>query len=224
MHVLRSFLYPFGGRFDSFGFGIQAALIHQPTATILGPLGLSARMRLWSGRGFDISAWGTASLNTLSAAELKNSPFGRDVYTLGLEMRKDLRFFYVENILAYSAPGTASEKLGRVSYTHKYGGVINAAVHAGASLSIVKAGAFAEIDLADYYQFEGGAFGKFDSGRYRLVSVGPEAVVRLGDVAIGAYGKFLISSPKDVDYNMLGNLMGPGAGQASLGARASYHF
>ncbi len=224
MHLLRSFLYPFGSKQDSFGFGIQASLIQQPAATILGPLGLSARVRLWSGRGFDIAAWGECSLNTLSAAELKNSPFGRDVGTFGLEMRKDLRFFYVENVLGYSLPGSAKETIGRVEYKYGYGGVMHVAVHTGVTLAFIKLGGFADIYLADYYQAQGGAFPLFDTGRYRLVSAGPEATLRIENLAVSAYGKFLLSAPEDVEFDSLGNLMGAGSGQASLGARLSMHF
>jgi hypothetical protein len=227
IHTIQSFLYPFGGNRDSFGIGLEGSLIQQPAGTIMGPLGLSARLRLWSGRGFDVSAWGSLALNTLSAEELKNSPFGRDVPTLGLELHKDLSNFYIQNVLSYSFAGSADASIGKVTYTHDYGSVINAAVHAGASVWIFKVGGYAEVYLADYYRVSGGALtgaDAFDTGRYRLVSAGPEASVRIHNVALSMYGKFLLSAPQDVQFNSLGNLMGPGSGQASLGTRVSIYF
>lgn len=227
IHSLQSFLYPFGGNRDSFGIGLEGSLIEQPAGTIMGPLGLSARLRLWSGRGFDVSAWGSLALNTLSAEELKNSPFGRDVPTLGLELRKDLSFLYIQNVLSYSLAGSAQASIGKVNYTHEYGSVVNAAIHTGVSLWIVKVGGYAEIFLADYYRVSGGALSgseAFDTGRYRLVSAGPEASIQIRDVALSLYGKFLLSAPQDMQFDSLGNLMGPGTGQASIGTRLSVYF
>ena len=223
MSVLQSFLYPFGGKASSFGFGIEASLINQPNVTLMGPLSVSARYRLWSGRGFDVGIWGTASLNTLSAEELKNSRFGRDVSTLGLSMRKDVDYFYVENFLSYSGSGEASKSIGRVSYNYQYGGVVNAQIHAGATFGFLKAGAYSEIFLADYYRVSGGAY-TYDSGRYRIVSAGPEVTARFKNFLVTVYGRFLVNAPADIDFDALGNLMGPGSGQGSLGLRASLQF
>jgi hypothetical protein len=227
VHSIQSFLYPFGGKRNSFGIGLEGSLIQQPSRTIMGPLGLSARLRLWSGRDFDVAAWASAALNMLSADELKNSPFGRDVFTVGVDLRKDLSFFYINNVLSYSSGGSADATIGRIAYNYDYGDVIHAGIHAGASLWIFKLGAYAEVFLADHYRVSGGAWSgdeALDTGRYRMVSAGPEASVRIRDFAISAYGKFLLSAPEDVQFDSLGNLMGPGSGQTTLGARVSVYF
>ena len=156
MHLVRSFLYPFGKQDDSIGIGIEAGVIKKLDTTVMGPLELSGRMRIWSERGFDIGAWAVWSLNTLSAAELKNSPFGRDVGTVGLQMRKDLKWFYIENLLGYSFSGTAVQSIGKIDYTYSYGGVVSALVHPGLSIGGLKLGPFAELFLADYYRVSGG--------------------------------------------------------------------
>ena len=52
----------------------------------MGPFGISARLKVWGQRDFDFGVWSTASLNVLSNEELKKSPFGRDIYTLGITL------------------------------------------------------------------------------------------------------------------------------------------
>lgn len=223
MHSIQSFLYPFGSARAPLGIGIEASLIGRPDATQMGPLSLSARLRLWTYRGFDIGGWGVASLNTLSSEELKNSPLGRDVTTLGLSMRKDLKHAYVENFLSLSFPGEATARVGSIDYTHGFGQVWNVSAHAGAALSKLKLGAYAEIALADYYRVNGGAFA-FDSGRYRILSAGPELSWLDRDFSVTLAGRFLLDSTRDASFDYLGNIMGQGVSQGNVSATVGLYF
>ena len=183
----------------------------------MGPLNLSARMRLWSSRGFDVGAWAVASLNTLSAEELKQSPYGRDVYSAGLSMQKDLSHFYVENLLGITSQGSSSQSVGNINYTYNYGSVVNVKVRAGGKLGMFHLGGFGELFLADYYRVSGGAF-QFDSGRYELTSGGPEVTLEGDNWSVGVYGRFILQSTQDATFDYLGNIMGQGVGQGSIGA------
>jgi hypothetical protein len=227
MHVFQSFLYPFGGESDAFGIGLEGSLIGtddgRESRTQAGPLSLSARTRLWSGRGFDIGAWGVASFNTLSADELKESSLGRDVVTLGLSMRKDLAFLYVENFLSFTPGGTVKEKLALQEVTHEFGNTVNVSSHVGASVGKLKAGGFAEVYLADFHRITVGEFHD-DPGRYRLVAAGPEVTWRESNFAFSVAGRFLLNSTRGVGFEELGNVMGQGTGQGSLSGTVSVFF
>ncbi len=223
MHVLQSFLYPFGNDRVPLGFGIEASMINLESETLTGPLSLSARMRLWSKRGFDIGAWGVASLNTLSAEELKRSPIGRDVSTVGLSMTKDINFFYVENLLSITFGSKSKSKLSNYEYTYHYGNVINADIHAGARIKKLKIGGFVGFGLADYFKVDGPDFA-YDTGRYRLVTVGPEVVWREKDFSVSLTGRFMANSSKEVNFDQLGNIMGQGVGQGSVSGAFHVYF
>jgi hypothetical protein len=223
MHVLRSDLYPFGSDESPIGIGIEASLVNRPSGSLMGPLSLSARARVWSSRGFDIGAWGVASLNTLSAEELKNSQYGRDAVSAGLSMRKDLRFFSVENYLGYTADSTSTQKIGNVEYTYDYGSVITASTHPTLLFGNFRLGGFVEINLGDYYRVKGGAF-NYDPGRYRIVSGGPELQFDTGSYAIGLSGRYLINATRDASFDSLGDLMGPGVAQGNVTATLSVYF
>lgn len=228
MHLIQSYLYPFGGEEASVGVGIEASLVSSGSGSDagsrMGPLGVSTRMRLWSGRGFDIDAWGNISLNTLSADELKNSPVGRDVGSLGLAMRKDLRFFYVENILGYSFPGSADYPIGPYTYQYAYGGVVSASARAGTVIGPVEWGGFAEFALADYFRVSGPGLPSQDTGRYRVLTAGPEFSFRSGEFQAKLSGRWMVNASKDVNYDTLGNLLGQGMGQGGVSASLGVLF
>lgn len=223
MHVIQSFLYPFGNDRTPLGLGIEASFIGRPHGGEAGPLSLSARMRLWSGRGFDIGSWGVVSLNTLSADELKHSPIGRDVTTLGLSMRKELSLLYVENLLSLTLDSDSRQKIGSIEYTYSFGKVVMAAVHTGVSVWRLKLGGYAEVYLADYFRVSGGAF-PWDSGRYRIISGGPELAWISSGFSVALTGRFLLNATQDANFDYLGNIMGPGVSQGSLGGSVSFYF
>ena len=198
-------------------------MISRPGVTESGPLGLSAKVRLWSGRGFDVGIFGSASLNVLSAEELKNSPYGRDVFTLGISMRKDLKRLYVENFISCTFAGKSKRTVGRVEYQYDYGDIYVAKIRAGARLGEFDLGGFAELSLAQNFRVSGGAFTS-DLGRYRIFAMGPELTYQQEDFMVGVSGRFLVDSTRGANFDNLGNLMGPGVAQGGVQLSASVLF
>ncbi len=223
MHSFHSYLYPFGGTNSPFGLGIEMAFVKSSSAFLAGPLGLSARLRIWSSRSFDVGIWGVAHLNTLSAEEMKNSPFGRDIGTFGISFRKSFKYGYVENLVSLSTPGKSQQAVGLVNYTYDYGTVVQAKIRAGVKLAYVSLGLFGEIHLADYFRVSGGAFG-YDSGRYRILSAGPEVTMTFDQFQFGLQGRMLASATNGANFSYLGNLLGIGTAQGGIGASASILF
>jgi hypothetical protein len=223
MHSVKSFLYPFGSDRVPLGIGIEASLLGLEKSTQSGPLEVSARMRLWSGRGFDVGLWGTASINMLSAEELKNSPFGRDVGTVGLSMRKDLNHFFVENFVSLSFDGTSKRSMGLVDYTYSYGKVANISSHVGFKLGKLTLGGFGELFLSDYFRVSDGV-ADYDSGRFRVMSVGPEISWKEKNYQVTVSGRFLADATQDANFDYLGNIMGAGVAQGCITAGVSLFF
>ncbi len=223
MHSVVSDLYPFGGMNAPFGFGIEASLVRDSKGSHMGPLGLSMKLRAWTIRDFAIGFWANASLNTLSADELRNSPFGRDVVSAGISMRKELKHLYVENRIGISFAGDASHHLGKVDYTYDYGHVWDVQVKAGARIWKFDLGLYGEVHLADHLRVSGGAF-NYDSGRYRIVSGGPEVAFRTDDMVATVFGRFLVDATKGANFDYLGNLLGAGVAQGGVGASLGFFF
>lgn len=223
MHLLHSHLYPLGGKKTRFGLGIEFSLIQGPHGSNMGPLGLSAHFRLFQVQGFEMALWGIAHLNTLSADELKQSPYGRDVGTLGFSIRKNGKSFYIENYTSVAFGGSSNQKVGLVEYKYSYGSVFDVKIRAGVRTWKIDAGGYAELHLADYFKVNGGAF-SLDTGRYRIFSVGPEANLQMDDFVFSLLARFLVNSTKNASYDFLGNLMGPGVSQGSVGASVKMIF
>jgi hypothetical protein len=222
-HVIRSDLYPFGDHRSTLGIGIEGSLIQGVDRTWMGPLGVSGRMQLWSGRGFDVGAWGQATLNVLSSEEFKNSALGRDATSVGLSMRKDLRFLTIDNRIGYTLASEAEQKIGNVTYRHEFGSIVLASVSAAARVKGFRIGGFAELNLADDYRVTGGAF-PFSSGRYRLLSGGPKISYETLDFVATFSGRLLLDSTPGVNLDYLGNLLGQGAGQGAWIASMGVFF
>lgn len=217
MHTLESYLYPFGSDANPIGIGIGLSIASMAEKSQLGPLSLSGRGRIWSARGFDIGLWGELALNTLSNEELKNSAYGRDVVTLGLSMRKDANYYYIENLLGLSLPGTIDQKIGNINYKYEFGALTTAKVRAGGRYKGFAIGGFGEILLSDYFKSSGGEH-SYDSGRFNIVSAGPEASFTMSDLTLTLYGRFILSRTNDATYDTVGNLMGVGVGEGFVGA------
>lgn len=224
MHVLQSYLYPFGTRRIPLGIGIEASFIQRPTASQMGPLSLSARMRLWTVRGFDIAGWGVTSLNTLSNEELKSSPVGRDVLTVGLSMERVLDRFFVENSLSYTFKSSAEQTIANVPYKHDFGGTVSAKVQGGLRAWKFRIGGYAELLLADYYRLSGDDMDFVDIGRYRILAGGPEISWVDESFRVTLAGRLKLDSTREANFDHLGNIMGQGAAQGSLGASVSLNF
>lgn len=223
MHVLQSYLYPFGSDRVPLGIGIEASFIGRSQRLQAGPLGLSARLRLWSGRGFDVGAYASAALNTLSNDELKNSPIGRDVATAGVVMAKDFNHGYVENSVSLSTSGKTREKIGAVDNTYEFGEVVQGTVRAGAKYSKLRIGGFADVILGDYFRVVT-INDRIDSGRYRVFSGGPEVSWTEKDFAFGLSGRYLLDSTRNANFDYLGNILGQGAAQGSVTGNVSLFF
>lgn len=224
MYSIQSFMYPFGNSKNAFGFGIEASMIEQKNGTNMGPLGLSGRGRIWSGRAFDIELFGMTALNMLSAEEVKNSPIGRDILTLGISARKDLDMLYFENKLSYTAASEVSQTVGKINIKHEYGDIIHAEIHAGAKLWKLHVGGYTDLYLADYYRITQDPTFKYDTGRYRIISGGPEVGFVTGRFGLTANGKFILNATKDANFDTLGNILGSGAAQGSASAAVHYYF
>lgn len=225
MHLLQAHLYPFGNLRDSFGLGIDASIAKQQRGSFMGPLGLSGRYRLWSGRDFDVAGYGALSLNMLSPDELKKTRFGRDVATFGISMRKDLPRAYVSLDLGYTLPGTSEETISKINYQYEYGGIVNTSLRVGTRIGKIELGAFADIFLADYVRNRSGSEIYYDTGRFRILSFGPEVTARIDEFFVSAYGRFIgNTSQTEVDFKDLGNLLSVGSGQSTIGIRVGLRF
>ena len=221
IHSVQSFLYPFGGGRNALGLGLEASFIEALKGAQMGPLGISARMRVWTFRDFDLHAWSTLYLNTLSDEELKNSPFGRDVFSVGLSLLKESKHWYLENVLAWSSGGKSEETLANTKIKYEYGSVLIAGIHPGLKVGRFRLGAFGEMNLADYFRVNGGLF-QYDSGRYRVVTVGPEIAYIGNSFAMRLMGRYMLDATKDASYDYLGNIMGQGVAQGSVMATLKF--
>jgi hypothetical protein len=223
MHSVRTFLYPFGNDRVPLGFGIEGSLLKTKQGSEMGPLGLSGRMRLWSSRGFDVGGWANASLNTLSSDELKNSLYGRDVWSAGLSARKDLTRAFFEGSIGLTAPSSVHQKIGMTDYTYKFGSMVSTEIRAGTQLSHIRLGGFTELLLSNYFKTESEAY-QFDSGRYRILSAGPEVGWVDQDFSVLLHGRYILNATRGASYQYLGDVLGRGASQGSLSLTASYFF
>lgn len=228
MHSVKSFLYPFGGKADALGVGIEATFIKLPEQSYLGPLGLSARLKLATWRDFDVDAFGAFHLYTIAADEFKGTPLARDTFTAGLAIRRETSRFRIENQIYTTAGSEAKQKLGKIEYTHTYGSIVAARVGAAAKVPIAGEyhfdfGGIGEVLLANPYTVQGGSF-NYSSDRIRVVSVGPEVAIANGDFRFAVNGRYVIDSTNKVSLDQLGDLMGQGVGQGSVGGSLSWQF
>jgi hypothetical protein len=226
MHSLQSFVYPFGQGPHAIGMGIEMSYLKTPEQAIMGPLALSARMRLMSIRKFEVGAFASLALNTLADGELKSSRMGRDVTTLGLTLLRDDRRFYVENQLAISGEGDAQQKHGPFTYNYHYGTNVAASIRAGGKYKGFELGGFAELLLSDGLRVSGPDFTSRDgdSGRYRIIGAGPELAYAKEAFRLSLSARWIIDSTPEVNLDYLGDLLGRGAGQGFVSGAASLRF
>lgn len=228
MTSISSHLYPFGGSLNALGIGIDASIINKginakevDDGTFMGPLGLSGRMLLWTGKGFDVEGYGRVDLNTMSNEELQESLLGRDIVKVGMTFAKRTSFFYVENDLEYTLPSETSQKIGNIDYNYEFGSITTARVKLGGFYKAFNLGGFLEMHLADNFKASGGAF-EYETGRNRIVSAGPEIEWRSNQFGLKVFGKFLLDSTQNTDFDFLGDLMGQGVGQGNIGLELNF--
>jgi len=129
----------------------------------------------------------------------------------------------VENFLGYTLPSQVEENLGLMSAKYEYGGVFNAKIRAGFHLWKIDLGGFIEVHLGDNFKLVSGKYSS-ETGRYRLVSVGPELAFSTAQFNWSLHGRFLIDSTKDADFTHLGNLLGVGTAQGYVGTSVRFYF
>ena len=228
MHSLRSFLYPFGRGSEAFGVGIEFSYLQSQQEAYLGPVGLSGRMKLLTWRGFDVDASGAVRLHTVGSGELKDSPLGRDVAEVGLNLKRDEKWYMVENKLSITGGSKAEQKLGSIKYTHDYGSIVEAGIAAALRLPMVENGGLeiggsTQVLLAENTRVKGGAF-EYETGRMRVVTAGPEVAWNQGGLRFWAHARFVIDSTKGASLDQLGDLMGHGVGQGSVATGLNFQF
>ncbi len=225
-HSLKSFLYPFES--DAFGFGVEFTFIVLPERSYLGPVGLSSELKLGMWGRSDINLFGELHLNTLSDGEIKNTPVGRDTATMGVSIHREAKNFRLENRLYFTAASDATQKIGGVEYTHKFGAIFGARVSAlGRTVlsptTLLEWGGMAEVLLANPLETQG-AGTSVKTGRLRVVSIGPELGYTSGDFRYSLNGRFVVDSTQGISLDQVGDLMGHGVGQGSWGAAVSWRF
>lgn len=226
LHSLKSFIYPFDS--DNFGFGVEFTFVVLPERSYLGPVGLSSDVKLGMWGRSDIRLFGALHLNTLTDGEIKNTPVGRDTATAGFAIHRETRNFKLVNLIYFTAASDATQKIGGVEYTHKFGAVFGARVSAlGKTVlsptSTFEWGGMAEVLLANPHEVIGpGVADK--TGRLRVVSVGPEFAYTSGDFRYSLNGRFVVDSTPGISLDQVGDLMGHGVGQGSWGAAVSWQF
>ena len=225
MYTLKSYLYPFGGKLKATGIGIDLSLVNTDTESYMGPLGLSLRHMLWTGRGFDFEGYLRANLNTLSNEELENSFLGRDVVMAGFLFGRRADSFYVENELEFTAPSEAEETIGNIDYKYQFGTLLAIRLKAGAHLGHWSLGGFFEMLLSDSLDVSSEASGfRYESGRNRLLAAGPQLRYTNGSFILDIRGRYLLNSTQNTDFDFLGDLMGYGVGQGSLSVSTGVQF
>ncbi len=231
LHVIHSDLYPFGGVDTPFGLGLQMSAIEGPASGLtMGPLGIAVRLRAWSIRDFEIGIFAQAAMNLLSANERQVTGFGRDVFTAGVSMRKTIDRFYVENFLSVTLPGRSDysfPSVGRAGgsqpLTYVYGTAVNAKIRTGYRSSTLEVGAFVDLYVVDNFQINSANFNK-ETGRFKLASIGPEASMRFDEVTVSIFGRHILSTDREVNFDYLGNILQTGAAQGSVGASVAVSF
>ena len=232
LHSLKSFMYPFGSSRDdqagAFGFGLELTFVGLTERWYLGPVGLSTRLRVAQWDEFEVQLLAALHLNTLSAGEIKDIPVGRDTGTFGVAVRREDERVRIENQI-YFVPGSETQQTVSGSpYTHRYGSSLAVRFAALGKFPIApknsyEFGGMAEVLLSGPYEVTGGGTSS-KTDRIRVVSVGPEFGYRVGDLRFSLNGRFVVDSTRDVSLDQLGDLLGQGVGQGSVGAAAAWNF
>lgn len=232
LHSLKSFMYPFGSSSDdqagAFGFGLEFTFVGLTERWYLGPVGISTRLRVAEWDDFEVQLLAALHLNTLSAGEIKDIPVGRDTGTFGIAVRREDERIRIENQI-YFVPGSETQQsVGGNPYTHRYGSSLAVRFAALGKFPMAQRksyelGGMAEVLLSGPYEVVGGGTSS-KTDRIRVVSVGPEFGYRVGDLRFSLNGRFVLDSTRDVSLDQLGDLLGQGVGQGSVGAAAAWNF
>jgi hypothetical protein len=227
MFELNSHLYPFGAKDNAIGIGIDLSILQTKSKNQTGPLGLGLHWLFYTLRGFDFEMFGKASINTLSKDELKNSIIGRDVYTLGININKKNDYFYVSNDIFISDSSDVEEKIGNVNYKYEFGNVTGVKLNVGTYYKSFHFGGFLEMLVSDNFKVAGGALkgdSTFETGRNQVVSAGPIMSWKQKNLGVDFYGRYMINSTTETDYEFLGSILERGIGQGFVGTSLKFFF
>lgn len=232
LHSLKSFMYPFGTsekrELGFLGFGLEFTFVGLTDRWYLGPVGLATRVRVAKIDEFDVQLRADLHLNTVSAGEIRDIPVGRDTGTFGVVVRREDDRIRIENQIYFVPGSVATQMIGGTEYTHRYGSTFGARFAATGKWPSDKQqsyefGGVAEVLVSGPYEVSSGTqFSKTD--RIRVVSVGPEFGYRVGDLRFSINGRFVLDSTRDVSLDQLGDLLGQGVGQGSVGVAAAWNF
>ena len=226
LHSLQTMLFPFGHGRRSLGLGMEISylFLNTPHEALLGPLNLSARGVIATGESYELALFGKLSLNTLAGEEIKNSPMGRDISTVGVTLRKDRPRYYLENSLSLSFDGEAKRKRGSEVLTYQYGKVYGASIRSGAKYKNYELGGFAELLLSESFRIQGGTGAGEATGRFRLIGLGPEFSYVRDALKLSVSARWVVDSTPGVNLDEIGDLMGTGVGQGFVSFSTTLRF
>jgi hypothetical protein len=224
MHELYSVVFPFGGFLTPVGIGLGMSLLSGGGDSQMGPLTFRAQSKIGESKRFEFGGWIQAAMHTLSDAEMKNSLVGRDVYTFGLSARRDMGKIYLENRFSYSLPGRAKKHADGTTTEFNFGDTVQATVHLGSRYEELQFGAYGEIVRAGSFKVKPEGGDETVYGRYHIVAAGPELSYHFKDFTFTLFGRFLVTSTKDADFEYLGNVLGQGLGQGSIGLTLDFNL
>lgn len=227
LHSLRSFMYPFGSDL-TLGFGIEFTFAILPQRSYLGPVGLSTRAKLATWRHYDVDVFGALHLNTVADGEIKNAPASRDSATVGLSVRREERLYRIENQIYFTPGSQKTQVIEGIEQQHTYGSTLGAKVSGVGKFPISPTetfewGGMAEVLVANAHETRIGST-TTSTGRVRVLSIGPEVGYTRGDLRLTFSGRFIVDSPEGVSLDQMGDLLGYGMGQGSVGAAISWQF
>lgn len=232
LHSLKSFMYPFGSsekrELGFLGFGLEFTFVGLTDRWYLGPVGLATRVRVAKIDEFDVQLRADLHLNTVSAGEIRDIPVGRDTGTFGVVVRREDERIRIENQIYFVPGSVATQVVSGTEYTHRYGSTFGARFAATGKWPSDKQqsyefGGIAEVLVSGPYEVNSGTTAS-KTDRIRVVSVGPEFGYRVGDLRFSVNGRFVLDSTRDVSLDQLGDLLGQGVGQGSVGVAATWNF
>ena len=232
LHSLKSFMYPFGSsekrELGFLGFGLEFTFVGLTDRWYLGPVGLATRVRVAKIDEFDVQLRADLHLNTVSAGEIRDIPVGRDTGTFGVVVRREDNRIRIENQIYFVPGSVATQMVSGTEYTHRYGSTFGARFAATGKWPSDKQrsyefGGVAEVLVSGPYEVSSGTTTS-KTDRIRVVSVGPEFGYRVGDLRFSINGRFVLDSTRDVSLDQLGDLLGQGVGQGSVGVAAAWNF
>lgn len=224
LHSLKTAIHPYASGTHSLGLGMEFTYFKTLDEAFMGPLNLSASLGLANLNDYAVTGYVNLSLNTMAGEEIKNSPLGRDVTTIGVSLRRDTGRYYIADSISLSLEGEAKRKLMDRVETFHYGKVIAADVHAGAKYGHFEAGGFAELLLSDSFKSTGESVSQDDKGRFHILGAGPEFAYVKDALRLSASARWVIHSTPGVSLDEIGDLMGNGVGQGFVSAGASLRF